>query len=145
MDSSQRLNLPPPFDRPGLVVFHSTYVPAHAPVAMQLRQVGIPYIVCPHGGLTRRYHATTRWNKRLVNLIFFNYVVPNAAALHYLSDGEVEASGRWKRPNFVVGTGGDAPEDTVAPPEARTRTAPPRHDWPTVARHSVDQYRRFAA
>ena len=49
----RRLCLPAPFDRPDVVVFHSTYVPRQARIARRLRRAGIPYIICPHGGMTR--------------------------------------------------------------------------------------------
>jgi len=107
-----RLNLPEPFDRPGLVVFHSTYIPAHATIAAQLRNAAIPYIVCPRGGLTRRSQATKRWKKKLGNLLFFNWVVANAAALHFLTEGEIDASTPWRRPRFVVGNGVEVPDES---------------------------------
>jgi glycosyltransferase involved in cell wall biosynthesis len=117
VDHSGRLNLPAPFDRPDLVVFHSTYIPAHAKIASMLQKADIPYIVCPRGGMTRRSQATKPWKKRLGNLLFFNWIVSNAAGLHYLTEGEVASSVEWKLPRFVVGNGIDVPEesDTTSP------------------------------
>ncbi len=112
VESNGRLNLPVPFDRPDLVVFHSTYIPAHAKIAGELQKAAIPYIVCPRGGMTRRSQATKPWKKRLGNLLFFNWIVSNAAGLHYLTEGEVASSVEWKLPRFVVGNGVDVPEES---------------------------------
>lgn len=100
-----RLNLPAPFDRPHLVVFHSTYIPAHAALAARLRKAAIPYVICPRGGMTRYAQGFRSWKKRLANLLFFNKMVAHAAALNCLTPGEAEASGGWNRPVFVVGNG----------------------------------------
>jgi len=106
-----RLDLPSPFDRPDLVVFHSTYVPAHAAAAAKLRKAIIPYVICPRGGMTRFARAYRPWKKRLGNRLFFNRVVAGAAALHCLTPGEAEQSGDWHRPTFVVGNGVPLPEE----------------------------------
>jgi len=117
LDRRGRLNLPAPFDRPDLVVFHSTYIPAHAKIASLLSKAGIPYIVCPRGGMTRNSQANKRLKKRIGNLLFFNYVVSRAVGLHYLTEGESKASVPWKLPQFVVGNGVEMPDaDKLAAP-----------------------------
>jgi hypothetical protein len=55
--------LPAPFDHPDLVVFHSTYIPAHLRIGGRLRKAGIPYVICPRGGMTR-YAQTHKWLKK---------------------------------------------------------------------------------
>ncbi|NLS97079.1 MAG: glycosyltransferase [Planctomycetaceae bacterium] len=105
-----RPDLPAPFDRPDLVVFHSTYIPLHARLARYLRQAAIPYLICPRGGMTRYSHAGKRWKKTAANLLFFNRVVRGAKALQFLTPGEAEASAAWKAPFFVLGNGVDLPE-----------------------------------
>jgi len=112
LTAAGRLDLPAPFDRPDLVVFHSTYVPAHAAAAARLRKAGIPYVICPRGGMTRFARAYRPWKKRLGNRLFFNRVVSGAAALHCLTRGEAEQSSDWRRPTFVVGNGVRLPEET---------------------------------
>jgi len=106
-----KLKLPPPFDRPDVVVFHSTYIPAHAAIAARLRTAGIPYIICPRGGMTRHAQVFRGWKKKIGNRLFFNRVVEKAVALHFLTDGEAEESGVWGRPAFVVGNGVPLPGD----------------------------------
>jgi glycosyltransferase involved in cell wall biosynthesis len=39
-------------NRPDLVHMHSVFIPRQASLARQLRQLGIPYIMTPHGGLS---------------------------------------------------------------------------------------------
>ena len=113
---SGEIGLPSPFDRPDLVVFHSTYIPAHAAIARRLRRAAVPYVICPRGGMTRHAQDWKWLKKRLGNLLFFNRLVAGAAALHCLTPGEAAASPGWNRPIFVVGNGVDLPpEDEILP------------------------------
>ncbi|NQU23955.1 MAG: glycosyltransferase [Candidatus Nealsonbacteria bacterium] len=107
-----RLKLPPPFDRPDVVVLHSTYIPAHAAIAARLRKAGIPYIICPRGGMMRSAQVYRGWKKKLGNRLFFNRVVSKAAALQFLTQGEAEQSVDWQRPMFVVGNGVALPSES---------------------------------
>ena len=119
LDKSARLRLPAPFDRPQLVVFHGTYIPVQIAIAGKLRKAGIPYVICPHGGMTRFAQTCKAWKKRIANALFFNSMVAGAAALHCLTQGEAEASSGWKRPIFVVGNGVQLPpESKLASPGA---------------------------
>lgn len=99
------INLPAPFHRPDLVVFHSTYIPAHGKIARQLGRLGIPYIICPHGGMSADAMRQKWLKKKIGNLLFFNALVANGRAVHYLSQGERDASGGWNRPAFVLNNG----------------------------------------
>jgi glycosyltransferase involved in cell wall biosynthesis len=110
-----RPDLPAPFDRPDLVVFHSTYIPLHARIARYLRRTSIPYVICPRGGMTRYAQSCKRWKKMAGNLLFFNGVVRGAQAVHCLTRGEEEASNAWHVPSFVVGNGVQLPELSVVP------------------------------
>ena len=113
---SGKIGLPSPFDRPDLVVFHSTYIPAHAAIARRLRNAAVPYVICPRGGMTRHAQDWKWLKKRLANLLFFNRLVAGAAAMHCLTPGEAAASPGWNRPIFVVGNGVELPpEDEILP------------------------------
>lgn len=137
---ADRLNLPAPFDRPDLVVFNSTYIPFHAVLAAKLRRLRIPYILCPHGGMTRAA-GRQRWlKKQVANLVFFNRLVAGAEALHCLTRGEAEATALWRKPTFIVGNGISLPpESQLAAPGRSERLRlgfvgriDPRHkglDW----------------
>jgi glycosyltransferase involved in cell wall biosynthesis len=100
-----KIDLPAPFDRPDLVVFHSTYIPVHARIAWRLRGGGIPYLICPRGGMTRGATNKKRLKKWLGNQLFFNRLARGAAALHCLTESEAALSSAWNRPTFVVGNG----------------------------------------
>ena len=110
-NGGNKLDLPAPFDRPDLVVFHSTYIPAHVRIARILRRLDIPYVICPRGGMTR-YAQNCKWfKKRIGNLAFFNRLVAGAVALQCLTPGEAAASRGWNRPVFIAGNGVDLPDD----------------------------------
>ncbi len=104
--------LPEPFCRPDLAIFHSTFVPVHGRIARLLQRHRVPYILCPRGGLTGRALATKWLKKRLGRLWFFDRLVAHAQAIHYLTPGELEASGPWDRPVIVVGNGTWPPPPT---------------------------------
>jgi len=90
---------------PDLVVFHSTFVPFHAQIADELKARGIPYVICPRGGMTREALAYKPWKKWLGRRIFFDSLVANSAAIQYLTQGEFERSGDWGRPVIIAGNG----------------------------------------
>ena len=117
---SAGLNLPVPFNRPDLVVFHSTYIPAHLQIGRRLRRMGVPYVICPRGGMTRYAQAYKWLKKRAGNLLGFNRLVAHAGALHCLTRGEAEASRDWNCPIFVVGNGVHLPRtsDLASPGDA---------------------------
>lgn len=113
-------DLPEPFRRPDLVVFHSTFVPAHAALAAHWRALGVPYLVCPHGGMTAEALRQKAWKKRLGRLWFFDELIRHAAAIQYLSHGEWQKSGDWGRPVILAGNGVPPPaEDEPARPGLR--------------------------
>lgn len=90
-----------------IAVFHSTYIPAHAKIAKALRGASVPYIITPASGMTLAAARIKPWKKRLGNLLFFNRLVREATALHFLSKGEAQASAHWNKRSFVVGNGVD--------------------------------------
>ncbi|MGQ9505217.1 MAG: glycosyltransferase [Thermogutta sp.] len=103
--------------RPDLVVFHSTFIPFHARLAKELKPRGIPYIICPRGGMTREALAYKAWKKWLGRHGFFDNMVAGATAIQYLTQGEFEQSGDWGRPVLIVGNG-------VWPPDEAQRAHP---------------------
>ncbi len=96
--------LPEPFSKPDLVVFHEIYKFDYVGIAKQLRNKGIPYVIIPHGSLTREAQRK-KWLKKLTaNVLFFNSFIEGAVAIQFLSDKEKEQSpfGKMK----FVGTNG---------------------------------------
>ncbi len=103
--------LPQPFQRPDLVVFHSTFVPLHGALASRLRGLGIPYVICPHGGMAPEALHQKAWKKWLGRVWFFDDLVRHAVAIQYLSHGEAEKSGDWGRPVIIAGNGVHPPRE----------------------------------
>lgn len=117
------IGLPPPFDAPDLVIFHSTYVPVHATIARRLDDTGTPYLICPRGGMTR-YAQRQKWlKKRLGNLLFFGRLVARSRAVHCLTEREAAESRGWGRPVLVEGNGVHPPDDDqlASPGDAKRR------------------------
>ena len=129
----RRLALPEPFDRPDVVIFHSTYVPRQARIARRLRRARIPYIICPHGGMTRGALGHKRLKKRFGNILFFGRMVAGAAAIHCLTDREAASTRSWNRPTFVVGNGVRLPPES----ELATPGESPRRRFVFIGRVAV--------
>lgn len=99
-----------PYNKPDLVIFHSTYIPIHYRIAMELRKKGIPYIITPHGGMTKGAQSKKVLKKKIGNIMFFNNFVSGALALHCLTNGEADETKYWNKKMFIVGNGVDVPE-----------------------------------
>ena len=92
-----------------LIVFHSTYIIRQWRVGMVARDLGIPYIITPRGGMTRRAAGRSRLKKMIANCLFFRDFTLSAAAIHCLTAHEAEETKHWKCPIFVVGNGIQVP------------------------------------
>ncbi len=123
LHSSGKLGLPGPFDRPDICVFHSTYIPTHGRIATKLRALGIPYVICPRGGMSHYAQAVKPLKKRLGNLLFFRRMVDGAVAVQCVSEGEAAVTSQWNRPIFVAGNGVHLPPSSLVarPGSAATR------------------------
>lgn len=105
--------LPKPFNRPDLVVFHGIYKQRYLPLWWEVRVRRIPYVVTPRVSLTREAQDQSSWKKRLANGLFINSFIRRAAAIHYLTEREMDESVQFGGNCFVVGNGiqvSEAPE-----------------------------------
>lgn len=93
-----------------VVAFQSTYIPLHAAMAYLCRRHGVPYVITPRGGMMAGAQKMKSLKKRAGNIVFFERMVRNAAAIHCLTDSEAADASRWGRPVFVVSNGVDLPE-----------------------------------
>lgn len=93
-----------PFDNPDLVVFHEVYKPKYLKLSNQIEKKGIPYIIVPHGCLTKNAQNHKRLKKKLGNLLLFNRFINKAEGIQCLSDGERNNSILGKK--FFVATNG---------------------------------------
>lgn len=80
--------LPEPFSKPDIVVFHEVYRKPFLKIAKNLMRRGIPYIILPHGALTREVQRKKRLKKILGNIFLFNKFIKNAKAIQCLSKHE---------------------------------------------------------
>lgn len=100
-------DLPEPFCKPDLIVFHELYRPPFLSLSKQARARGIPYVIVPHGGLTAGAQRIKAWKKIPANGLLFNRFIRGAEAIQCLSQREMDQSGT-DVPKFI-GTNGIEP------------------------------------
>ena len=105
-----------------LVVFHSTYIWLHFRLSRMARRLGVPYVIVPHGGMTALAAGRSACKKWLADRLFYRRFVANACAIHYLTEGEAEASRHWQATGFVAGNGIVLPE--ISPEAGADRSRP---------------------
>lgn len=82
--------LPDPFNTPNLVVFHEVYHYQYIKLAKQLRKNSIPYIIVPHGSLTKDALQKKKLKKIIGNILMFNSFIDGARAIQCLSQNEAD-------------------------------------------------------
>lgn len=97
-------NLPNPFNKPDLVVFHECYRIEYLQIAKNLVKNNVPYIIVPHGELNEDAQKKKKIKKMIANILLFNRFVKSAVAVQCLSSREFENThfGREK----IIGTNG---------------------------------------
>lgn len=103
--------LPAPFNKPDFVIFHEVYRPAFLSFARFFSEKGVPYIVIPHGCLTKTAQRKKLIKKWAANLLLFRKFVKNARAIQYLSRREQEQSA-FSYPSVVLPNGIELPDQT---------------------------------
>ena len=81
---------PIPFNKPSLVVFHEVYRKEFLSIYSNLIENDIPYIIVPHGSLTRTAQHKKHLKKIIANVLYFNSFIKNAIAVQCLSDKELD-------------------------------------------------------
>lgn len=97
-------SLPSPFNRPDLVVFHEAYRVEYLKISKELCKRKIPYIILPHGELTKDAQNKKWIKKKVANILLFNRFIFNALAIQCLSVGEMNNT-NFRAPKFI-GTNG---------------------------------------
>ena len=92
-----------PFDNPDIVIFHEIYKLEHLQISKVLRKAQIPYLVVPHGSLTKEAQNIKRFKKIIGNFLFRPFF-KRARAIQCLSEKELLNS-KFNVPKFV-GTNG---------------------------------------
>ena len=101
-------SLQEPFNNPDIIIFHQLYYPKFLSVAKEARRKNIPYIIIPHGSMTKQAQKHKRLKKIAGNLLYFNKFINGAAAIQYLSEDEKNRTFR-NRPCFVSTNGLNMP------------------------------------
>ncbi|MGL6294668.1 hypothetical protein [Eubacterium aggregans] len=106
-DKPLKLKLfPHPFHQPDLVLFESFYQTKDVVFAKELRRNSIPYIIVPRGALTDGAQHKKRIKKVIGNALVFKKFSKKAAAIHFLTEQERNASSkRWNSHSFVLPNG----------------------------------------
>ena len=101
--------LPKPFNKPDIVIFHEVNYIEYIWLYKKLIKSGIPYIIVPHGSLTKTALKKKWLKKKIAYMLWFNRFVKKAAAVHCLSENEAKESVIAKK-KFVVPNGMDLHE-----------------------------------
>lgn len=99
------------WDKPDLVVFHEIYRIEFIKIKNELIKNKIPYIIIPHGSLTKNAQKKSRIKKLLGNCLLFNSYIKGAKAIQFLSEAEMESS-IGKEKGFIGTNGINLPPKT---------------------------------
>lgn len=105
MTSVRIADIPVPFNKPDLVVFHEVYRTQYLPISRQLRNMGIPYVIIPHGELSEMAQKKKWLKKKIANILLFSSFYNKAAAIQCLSNTEMEST-RIVKCRKILGTNG---------------------------------------
>lgn len=101
--------LPVPFNNPDLVVFHEVNNIDNIKLYRKLLKKHIPYIIVPHGEITRTALKKKWLKKKIAYILLFNRFIKKAAAVQCLSQNEADESVIAKK-KFIVPNGMDLHE-----------------------------------
>ena len=93
-----------PFNKPDLVIFHEIYIPEYLSIFKKIKRKNIPYIIVPHGELTKGAQEKKHIKKFVANFLLFNYFIDGAIAIQCLSNYEMQSTKFGK--NKFIGTNG---------------------------------------
>lgn len=99
--------LPEPFDTPDLVVFEQLYdYGKYIEILLSVKKKKIPYVIVPRSEFTRQGQNRKKLKKFICNILFFKYYANGASAIHYLTNQEMDDSGKkWNKSSFVIPNG----------------------------------------
>ena len=96
--------LPSPYNQPDLVVFHEVYKKEYIKLYKECINRGIPYIIVPHGCITKNAQKIKYIKKKIGNILLFKKFIKMATMIHYLSPLEQETS-IYNKAGFICGNG----------------------------------------
>ena len=101
--------LPAPFNKPDIVVFQEVNYIEYIKLYKKLLKKHIPYIIVPHGEITRTALKKKWLKKKIAYILLFNRFIKKAAAVQCLSQNEADESVIAKK-KFIVPNGMDLHE-----------------------------------
>lgn len=111
-------DLPKPFDRPDIVVFHEVNYIEYIKMYKKLVARNIPYIIVPHGENTKTALRRKFWKKKIAYILLFNRFIRKSLGLQCLSKGEYDQTETSDR-KFIVPNGMDLHEKLPAHSERK--------------------------
>lgn len=96
---------PKPYNNPDVIVFHEVYRFEYISMYKKLVNLGIPYVIIPHGCFSKKAQQKKRIKKAVANIVFFNSFIKNARLIQYLSNNEQKMSAFKKYPSLVMSNG----------------------------------------
>jgi len=110
-----------------IVHLHSLYLFHTWAAARLCRRHGVPYLLRPHGTLDPYLWQRHRGRKRVMELLFQNRVIREAAALHYTAAEEMALAKPYAQgaPGVVIPNGLDLAEYAALPPPGAFRARHP--------------------
>lgn len=91
--------------KPSLLVFHEVYKPYYLKLYKYCLNNKIPYIIIPHGCLTKKAQKHKKIKKIAGNLLFFYDFINHAEYIQYLSQNESNETNFNKHNCYVLGNG----------------------------------------
>ena len=98
-------SLPVPFNKPDIIIFHEVYRFEYIGIYRAAVAANIPYIIIPHGCLSKTAQHKKFFKKLAANILYFNRFINSARAIQYLSENEKNRSLFSKRTFFISGNG----------------------------------------
>lgn len=97
--------LPDGFSKPDLIIFNEVYKKEYIKLYKECVKLKVPYIIIPHGCLTKSAQRQKRYKKLPANILFFNRFLSSASAIQYLNEKERNNSIEKKNKFIIYGNG----------------------------------------
>ena len=101
-------NLPSPFNKPDIVIFHQVFYFKYIAISRELKKRNIPFVIVPHGCLSKDALRIKQIKKKLGMLLAFNTFVKSSAFIQCLSEKEASDI-TIKHKKIVLSNGIDVP------------------------------------
>ncbi|CYU15189.1 glycosyltransferase family 4 protein [Streptococcus suis] len=103
-------DLSEPFNHPDIVVFHEIYRSDYLKISKELIRNKVPYIIFPHGSLTKKAQQKKWFKKKIANILLFNRFINGASATQFLSEKEKSETSMGSKNKFIITNGMNIPD-----------------------------------